>query len=340
MSDANDETSGELAGYSRHIRRLFDGRPVASLAPERRLVFALIYRTLSVYTRRGLRPGVVWLPLVLELVTGLLIGYLVVAMPALLFRMFQVARFDGALYAITAVTLFAAYFTRYRVDTKSIAFSRGKIRDRFQLGRLERIFGPNVLKSLTRSVGLLFGLQTAVIQFTHDHLGLEGAASVGRSILLTLDNLFYGLLLDFCELYGIGLLDPVEHSWLSGTVFLFFRIGFDLMLVLIGYIVYQRVTMAGFLKNFPTSSEPSPAELSAWIEQTRIDKQAWIQHFSDEIIFLMVVDDYIRGDDIGVRQLGQQWPHLRVQPAVRQLFVDDAGKVVYSAEAVDIVDFS
>ena len=334
----NDAAEPGLAGFSSRIRKLCESRAAVALAPARRIVFALTYRTLDNYCRRESRLRLL-ASLTVALIIGLTIGYAVIAIPAIALESPLGDNVDTALYGITAITLCAAYVTRVRVDTTSVSFSGAKPRDRLQIGRLERIFGPKSLASLVRFVGLLFGLQTAVIQFTHDHAGIEGAATLGRSMFLSIDNLMYGVLLDFCELYGLGLMDPIEHSWLSGTVFLCFRIGFDLMLVLIVIIFYQRATMSGFFKRFPTATEPNPEDLTEWIARKQADRESWIQHLSDELIFLMVAAEYIQGDDSDVRELGQQWPHLKVQPAVRNLFVDESGELVYSPEALEIVDF-
>ena len=65
----------------------------------------------------------------------------------------------------------------------------------------------------------------------------------------------------------------------------------------------------------------TPESLSEWIEQTCRIKHSWFQRYPDEFLFLMLVEEYLRGNEDLVRDLSHQFPGLDVRNEVRKLFV-------------------
>lgn len=297
-----------------------------------RLLTALTWRTFSEYQRRSRQRTFVRN-------TGLfflwaLIGILVVGVSAKVIA--PLADIDPAIpaAAIASMTILVAGLLRLRAGSKFIRVNSGTSLDRFVPGRLESIFHPRRMRMLVSLFGLLAGLELAVIHFGHAGMGLLERSGLADQFLLAIDNFCYGALLDIFELYEISLTDPVEHTAFSGTVFLLFRTSFDVLLVFLFFVLFQRRGMQPMLDRFPGDEPITIKALVKWIDRMLIDREAWIRRFPDEMVFLMLVMYCLDDKSDAVRTTAGEWPGLRVHPAVLSRLVNSQNEPLLVDSAI------
>jgi len=172
-------------------------------------------------------------------------------------------------------------------------------------------------------LGILLGtlaIQSAEIYFIPAHVGLSISPGLTESFLISVNNLLHGLFLDFLDHYGIHLVDAVEHTSWSATVFLSFRIVYDTLVVVFVVMLVRRRRVRKFY---------DVKSLCAWIDQICRQQPHWWKQCPDEFVFLMLVEEYLGGRYDLVRELTHQFPGLEVSNPVRELFVvraADAGE--------------
>ena len=193
----------------------------------------------------------------------------------------------------------------------------------FCLGKIDQILDSRSLRLGVFSFGFLLVMQVTLLGFTRDHCGINFDGNFVTSLLLTLDNLFHGVLLDICELYGLNLAGQIEHNYWSASFFLFFRLGYDAMVLMFVYLAWQRWTARRLLPVVPANS----AELIRWLE-TGLDKK-WFQRFPCEYTFLVLVKEYLAGRYDVVRTISERFDDLSIADEVRALFVDERGEQVF-----------
>jgi len=190
------------------------------------------------------------------------------------------------------------------------------------LGKIDHVLDSRSLRLVVFSFLFLLVMQVTLLGFTRDHCGIDFDGNFLTSLLLTLDNLFHGVMLDIGELYGLNLAGKIEHNYWSASFFLFFRLGYDAMFLLFVYLAWQRWTARGLLRGLPTNSQ----ELIRWVE-TELDKK-WFKRFPCEYAFLVLAKEYIAGRHDVVRTISERFEDLGVSDEVRALFVDDGGRQV------------
>ena len=192
----------------------------------------------------------------------------------------------------------------------------------FCLGKIDQILDSRSLRLVVFSFGFLLVMQVTLLGFTRDHCGINFDGNFVTSLLLTLDNFFHGVLLDVCELYGLNLAGHIEHNYWSASFFLFFRLGYDAMVLLFVYLAWQRWSARRLLPVVPANC----AELIRWLE-TGMDKR-WFQRFPSEYTFLILVKEYLAGRYDVVQTISARFDDLSVSDEVRALFIDEGGRQV------------
>ena len=172
---------------------------------------------------------------------------------------------DRALYLAAGAVALVALCLRSSTKNTQIDLLAGPLWKRIRLGRLEFPFDQRRLGWTTGCLAALFGLQAGLINLSDGHAGLSAAHGFRESVLLTLDNLLHGILLDAGELYGLRLGHEIEHSSLSATVFLVFRVAFDVLVGLSIFLWYRGRELQKLVHDFPDGT-PDAGAVCRWIE--------------------------------------------------------------------------
>ena len=328
----------EPFNLSRATKTICDADQLQRFGGAQRLVFAVVHRTLSEYHRwhnQSLTSSMRLLGVAVLL--GVPVGFGLIAGVEFGLRP---TLGDNTVYAVlgtASAAILVAVAIRLKASSKSVRFFSGSQIDRLKIGRLEVVFHSRPVRSLVFILALLMGMEVGVFWLLRDELNFAGPQGLSGSIVVAVDNMCYGVFFDLFELYRISLSDPIEHNTLSSSVFLGFRTAFDVVLVYFVYVVIVRSRMTQFISRFPAAEEPDVERLQWWIDRTVIDKAGWIRQFPDEIVFLMIVDRFLAGDASSVHDLAEQWPQIKVDQRVKDVFVSD-GKVVFSS-VPDEVEF-
>jgi hypothetical protein len=201
----------------------------------------------------------------------------------------------------------------------------GKI-TRFRLGRCEAATDVRRLAWCLLMLATLFGLQAALLQFTD--IGFESRYGLADSILLTIDNVLHGILFDFCELYDINFGPAWDHNVSTATVFLLFRVAFDVLIGVALYLWYRNHEVQQFLEDCPTQTA-NPSQVGAWIDDLMRDPAHWTRHFGAECVFLQMVRLLLENQPEHVAELNTVLPAVQISPAVRNLFrTADGSKIL------------
>ncbi len=329
-----------LADCSSQVQKLADAEGFRDLNPAQRVVAALNWLVVSEYARcmrEALLKRALILPGVFLLATACGFG--------IVFAAGSLAEFCGmsvphTCYGVSAVAVTFAIILRWRAGARRIVVSRARqklegqrrktslVIDSVRIGRLDSIFRPRRLQTGIGLLGLLFGLEVGVINAANEHLGFGDRDTIGDQTLIAIDNICYGALLDTFELYGISVTQPVEHTTASATVFLVFRTASDVLILFLIFVLIQRRRFKGIVARFPIRVEPGTEELVHWIDRLLIDKAGWMRRFPDEMLYLLLVQKFLEGKPMTMRQIAFDWPRLRLTPEVRMLFVDDNGNCI------------
>ena len=290
--------------------------------PVQALVAGLIAQTIIAYQKRSLsrqiRRGFPWLfagPLAACLVYG------VVAAGSWIVDQLGIPRGNSILVGISVVLAAAAMFSRYGVMSPRIDLIGKPKFTRLRLGRCETATDFRRLGWLGLLICALFALQTSLLQFAD--IGFESRYSLSDSLLLTLDNVLHGILFDLCELYGIHFGPDWEHNLQTSTLFLLFRVAFDVLVGVSLYIGYCSREVQLFLRDFPADSDRR-SEICLWIDDRMRDSANWTRQFGAECVFLQMVRMFLEGRNDDVRELDHVLPAVQITPAVRSLLLAPA----------------
>jgi hypothetical protein len=314
------------------IIELSQSHRVAGLAPPQRIVFALLVRTLQSYRNDRFLVvfGFVMMPFFA--VAGVIGGFLAMMAAALLLSTmgrWADVELGYALYAIPVFMVVFALFNKSLEHGREIVFrhDRGKI-DGLELGRLHEIFETSEPSAMGLFLGLCFGAQLGLLQFTPDHAGLPLVGDWIECFLLTLDNACHGIFLDTFELYDLHWGAKPVHTFYSATIFYAFRLAFDAFALLYIFGAYRRYRLRLLFRGFPYDPR-RVADLLDWIEARCGDEHRWPRQYFDEFLFLMLAKEYLRGNLTLVRQVSLQFHNLAVADDVRSAFVGPRGDSVF-----------
>lgn len=194
----------------------------------------------------------------------------------------------------------------------------GKV-DRLALGRLDGLLDCRAPYRLVGGLLMTLAIQAAVLYHVPHQVGLPSELTLPQSFLVAGDNLLQGVFLDVFEIYNVHLADKVAHTAWSSTVFLFFRLVYEAHAGLLVFLLFRRGTVRGFLQHLPERLDP--AGLVPWLDEICRRQAQWWGQCPNEVVFLMLVEEYLRGKHELVRELTHQFPGLGVADAVRRLFV-------------------
>lgn len=138
------------------------------------------------------------------------------------------------------------------------------------------------------------------------------------------------MFLDTFEVYSIHLGERFEHSLYSGTVFYAFRIAFDALAFLIGYMLWKRIWLRRFFSDYPRD-ERDVSGVMSWITARCGDKNRWPRRYHDELMFLVICKAFVNGEEEFVRQLTGYLPRLQVESKVRELFRGADGTALFQS---------
>jgi hypothetical protein len=300
------------------------------LSWQRRRVYALITQTFAKHRQElsDSRWYVFGRLLVIWPVLGYYTGYLSVAGVYYALHWLLGTGTNYVLYTFVVCGLGVAYILRFALQDQDIGVAGRQDKEnkvflnhRFSWGRYQDAFDDSQMLFYLMGFSTLFGLQVGLQAFTDGHLGLPIEGRQAECFWITLDNLCHGVFLDVCELYDLRLTDKLTHSFWSASVFLFFRLGFNAMLVLAVYHFVWYLRLRHFFRGYPEDAELTPATLSAWVRRLAADERHWAHTYSDEFIFLLMVDEYLQGHDYTVRSLHHRFPQLSISDKARNMFI-------------------
>ena len=212
--------------------------------------------------------------------------------------------------------------------------TEGKL-DGLKLGRLDSVFSYTTNIYVAFSVTGLLTTQVAMLYLTDTHAGVDFDFSFWSCICITLDNVCRAIFLDVFELYEINVGGiKYEHGNFAAGVFLLYRLAYDAYFIAAGFIVYRRVRMNNMFASFPFAGTKRRRDFKTdtlvdWLEKLSRDEKKWHRGFSDEFIFLMVCEEYLRGDYALARKVSEQFPKLNVAKELRRIFLDSDGNSVF-----------
>ena len=220
-------------------------------------------------------------------------------------------------------------FSLYEEDKISIVTDNHRRGDHFEFGELDDVFDSSMVFGFALVLGALFGLQIAVLTATTSHMDVPVADSHVGSLLVTTNNLFHGALLDVMEIYRlrIGPETGVLPFW-TATMFLFFRITFDGLLILFALNLWRVHKASRLFDSFP--EQLNAANLGRWIHSVSNHESRFDRSFSDEMIFSFIIKEYILGRHDVVLATCNQFQNIPVSDEVRALFVDDSGRPLFA----------
>lgn len=317
------------AEFSSDVRRLVEDVPDEGARTNRAVVAALVWRTLRLFVEAGHQrvPAFVLLPGITAVTAAVTFGVVLGVDAAL--DLVAPADVGRAITTILALVVYVAAVSAvvpwrgHVVDLGS-----GPTVDRLRLGRFEVIFSNRSRTRAAVVLGLLFGLHLGLPMGAPAVVGLEPIDPEGTAWLVA-DNVCHGWLFDVCELYDIRIGGPESYGTLAATVLLMFRLGFDLVLAVLVYSVFERRSAGSLLQRL--APEFDEHQFAVWLEDVLRSRAAWTRWFPDEALFLMLVRDYTEGRLDDVRETAISFPHLRVSDRLKGYFVDDFGAPLWLA---------
>jgi hypothetical protein len=231
---------------------------------------------------------------------------------------------DWVLFAVSGAAVVAAFMIRRSTRDSRIDIAGRPKWDRFRLGRIEFPFDQQRLRRTASLAALLLGFQAGLVDLTVSHAGLSGVETSKDAWLATIDNVMHGILLDAGELYGLRFGPELEHSTLSATVFLVFRIALDILVGISVYHWYRGHELQKFIRDFPRDAIDANS-VCRWIEDVVRAPENWVARFGLECVFLQMLRAYLAGRFDDVAELNHIMPALRMTARVRSLFVDSFG---------------
>ena len=290
----------------------------------RRLVYALIARTITEYKADPILVAVSYMAIPFLIAFGAAAGF---AVSAGLLWCLAVVNAEW-LYAVLLgfVVIIWGKSERDGLTMKPVSLHKdiGKA-DYFKLGRLDGVFGVANAASNGFFFGIFFGGQMALLYLLPNHGGLDIEGTLTECLLLTIDNLCHGLFFDSFELYNLRFGTKITHTTFSATIFFVFRITYAALFLVMGHAIWKRYRM-GWLFLSSGYNERDVSGVLEWINLRLGDGHHWTSRYPDEFIFLLLSKVYIEGNDEFVRTLAASLPDLAIENEVRVLFVDDLGQ--------------
>lgn len=232
--------------------------------------------------------------------------------------------YHGVMYLVSVVIIGFGFIIKLVTEEEEIELKReaGEV-NTWSWGRLDDILDSTSNSAISFFLGMILAAQISLILCHETHLGFGESISFWQATLLSLDNLLHGVCLDIMEMYHLTL-SPIEgsRSTLTTTVFFVFRLGYDALFLIWLYMLYQRHQARELFKSYPQGEQAEVEPVLAWIQESCASPQGWIRRFTDELIFLMMCEEYLRGQNQVVRHLGEQFKRLRISDEMRTLFVD------------------
>lgn len=194
--------------------------------------------------------------------------------------------------------------------------------DHLHLGRLGNFLSQGRMVIPLAVLCFVLFLHWAALHASPDVLNIEQS---GRSIsaiqclMLAVDNALRGLLLGTLEVYQKGVFPyQIELSTVAKPVFLAFRYIETGLAVIVVVGVWQRRRLLKHIRTFP--GDMSAEALAQWIESLCRSTDVLHRRYGDEVLFLTIAEEYIRGNTAVVKTLTHQFNQAYVSDEVRDLF--------------------
>jgi hypothetical protein len=233
-------------------------------------------------------------------------------------------------YFLTGIAITLAIAWRIRTAFAAISVSSRSRTARFRLGRMEDLLGPRAIMFPAVLLGTMFGIELALLDWGHRQTGLAASISFADSFAIATDNLLSGLLFDCCELFDIRFAEPPQHTSVSATLFLVFRTAFDLFVVYLIYVVVQRRQLARLVHEFGVTDENVYLAVDNWIDHVVRSPTTWIRSYPNEVVFFMVVREFLAGRFDDARSIAAEWPSLKINSDARSLLTDPTGVSIFA----------
>lgn len=219
--------------------------------------------------------------------------------------------------------IFGLAFTR-KADVDSAPIRRSD--DRIKLGRLAEVLDTNRIEYAY--FGLLIGSQCALLLCSHRQMGLSfEKLTIGASLGYAVDNFMQGALGDACELYGFRVMPELKQTFWSAVSLSIFRTAASVIALLLIRLSWQKILARRLIHSFP--ARQSDQRIVDWLCSLSNTERSWMLTFFDEFLFLRITGEYLAGHFDAVRRLTREFPRLKVNENIRELFVDPEGNRLF-----------
>jgi len=308
------------------------------LPPNRRIVYALVHKAFEDYQEISSRS--MWVVVAILFLLGVA-GYVGVYM--LMGMLYFFTWLTGltfaayGLYVFVLVIFATVWYVNHILDAWPVIFERERIatadKKRIRglaIGRLESILDRNAFYSLALFVGSMIGVESGLIAFTPNHgfLAFQEPPSYASCTFYAIDHHCQNLISKFLEPRGIHAIGPYETSFTSNLIFFLFRISLEIMIAVFLLWAFWRIRIKQFFHTFPSHLDDWVV-LAEWVEHLSRHSYRLPSRFHDEFVFIMLAEEYIRGNCALVYQVSRQFPRVNVNPEVVSLFVDDQGRQIF-----------
>jgi len=176
----------------------------------------------------------------------------------------------------------------------------------------------------------MIGVESGLIAFTPNHgfLNFAEPPSYASCTFYAIDHHCQNLLSKLLEPQDIHAIGPYETNFLSNLIFFLFRISLEILIVVFILWAFWRIRIKRFFHTFPSHLDDFSV-LADWIEHLSRHSYRLPSRFHDEFVFIMLAEEYIRGDYAIVNQVSRQFPHINVSPEVVSLFVNEQGSLIF-----------
>lgn len=220
---------------------------------------------------------------------------------------------------IAILVAFRLFRTQFK---ESIALNMNN--DSLKLGRLRGVFSPGSQLLLFAVFSYLIGAQAGLLYGVPGHFGVKTDGSFLHCLAMTIDNVFFGVFLDFFELFGFSFSEKISHNLISGTFFFSFRIAFELISLTIVFKAVQAYRLRHIV-SWRGLKSLEPVLFLTDLQKLVTDESAMSRRFFDEIMFLSMGSQYLMGDFVGLKELEGAIGESSIDPTALQLFLDDQG---------------
>lgn len=331
------------------LQPLYDAPGLQQMQPPQRILYCLLVKTFQRYTGNRLElfialfltpfflvgsAGLLWFLMGVFYYLSLPFGFCLGASQNTLLLLIPMI---VVLYCCSLLPIQASTPT-------TLVFEQAGKASYFHMGKMGDVLDPLWAIGFSVYTGLCIGAQVGFLYFLKDPLESGKIFDIWESILVTLDNLLHGLFLGAFESFDIRFTEPVRHSTFSAIWFFLFRLAFDAIVLLLVLQLFRRVSVRAMMKQYPyllkvvqhPATPVHVGELTSWIEGICLAEKGWLSTFPDELIFLALASEYLKGNDSAVREFACKFSAARISPEVKQLFVDETGTVIFSNAAATI----